>query len=50
MEVMRGRGGYSIVEYGLLVYVEVLVMLLVFRRLEYLKYTRLGEVVIYYLY
>jgi hypothetical protein len=47
VEVRRDRGGYSIVEYGLLVYVEVLVMLLVIGCLEYLKYARLGEVVVY---
>jgi hypothetical protein len=50
VEVRRDRGGYSIVEYGLVVYVEVLIMLLVFGCLKYLKYARLGEVVVYYLY
>jgi hypothetical protein len=38
------------VQYGLLVYVEVLVLNPVFGRLEYLKYARLGVVVVYYLY
>jgi hypothetical protein len=50
VEVRRDRRGYSIVEYGLLVYVEVLVVLPVCGRLEYLKYARLGEVVVYYPY
>jgi hypothetical protein len=35
--IKRDIGGYSIVEYGLLVYVEVLVVFLGFWRLEFLE-------------